>query len=60
MKPWEIWWILAKENKSNVIYGKIYGSVPYQIKPKLKRASDLLKGKNSKELFKQNKDLNIL
>lgn len=29
----------AKENKSNVIYGKIYGSVPYQIKPKLKRAN---------------------
>lgn len=50
----------AKENKSNVIYGKIYGSVPYQIKSKLKCAPDLIKVKNGRELFKQNKDLNIL
>lgn len=51
---------IAKKNKSNVIYGKIYGSVPCQIKSKLRCTPDLLKVKNGRELFKQNKDLNIL
>lgn len=49
----------AQEKKSNIIYGQIYGFVPYQIKPRLKRAPDLIKVKNGRELLKQNKDFNI-
>lgn len=50
----------AKENKSNIIYGKINGYFPYQIKSKLKTASDPIKIKNGREPLKQNKDHNIL
>lgn len=50
----------GKENKSNIIYGKINGYFPLQIKSKLKTASDPIKFKNGREPLKENKDHNIL